>query len=201
MKRESFCLLVILFAVFSGTMILICTHPLNRRNEMPPPEAVKKLQQWKEHAVRLFDCKNYSTSERVLMRILKEEPENFAMRRLLGCIYFKTGRQSQAQQLFVEMLQKRPQDAVARNNLGMILAKEHKYEAALRSLLEAEKLLPASGLIHANLAYLYRQINSPIEAQEHWNKSIELLSTINSTPPPDVLFMLLPSLEAEVIYE
>ena len=93
----------------------------------------------------------FAEAEPLVLRMRRTFPQEPFPDRVLGRIYYETGRFAEAAALFQVLLLRSPSDAVARNNLGMTLLRLMRYEQSLRELRTAARLKPGEGYVRYNL--------------------------------------------------
>ena len=82
-------------------------------------------------------------------------PLDNMIRKILGRIYFETGRPDQALQLFMAMRISSPNDPVLANNIGMIMLYNRRFEQAINELQKAYRLSGGRPYVAFNLAHAY----------------------------------------------
>ena len=129
-----------------------------------PPQILRQLLNQSEH---LFREKRYPEAERSLKRILNLDRDNLVAMRMLGNVYYLSGRYYDAGNMFRSILARHPKDAVARNNLGLAMVNMQWYEAGIRELLAARALDPGQPGIDLNLSRAYEALGDTEKAAYH----------------------------------
>lgn len=104
--------------------------------------------------------KKYDESEILIRRILKIAPENHAMQRVAGKIFYCNGKLNEAETLLRNLLMRNPADILCRNNYAMVLLARKRPEA-LKELLRAYTDSRGSSFIAGNIAYAEKILKQP----------------------------------------
>lgn len=129
--------------------------------QSPSPQILRQLLNQSE---QLFGEKRYPEAERSLRRILNLDRDNLVAMRMLGNVYYLSGRYYEAGNMFRAILAHRPKDAVARNNLGLAMVNMQWYESGIRELLTARALDPEQPGIDLNLSRAYEALGDAEKA-------------------------------------
>jgi len=144
-------LLGILLAVAGATGAVIFTHPVGANVPATPP-GMQIFRHWKYRVTALMREGRFVEAEQLALRIRHAFPGQAFSDRLLGRIYYETGRFDEAAAIFrVLLLRSGGADAVARNNLGMTLLRLQRYEQSLRELRIAAAMMPNESYVRYNL--------------------------------------------------
>jgi Tfp pilus assembly protein PilF len=157
MNKNFFILLGILLLVTGLTAILIITQPIDskRKNKTLSPE---KYNQWMRINIKNYSEKNYAIAESGLVKILDTMPNDTFAKRLLGKIYYLSGRKNLSVAIYREILTKNSHDYIARNNLGILLVLQRSYEAGIKELRKAYEIKRCN-FIAENLSYSHKIAN------------------------------------------
>ena len=171
MSREIWRLLVMggaLLGVVLLTALVIHTYDrpgiTGRRQTKTAPASPQIIRQLLKQSERLVVKKRYPEAERSLKRILNFDRDNIAAMKMLGNVYYMSGRYYDAGNMFRAILARRPKDAVARNNLGLSMINMQWYEAGIRELLAARQLDPDQPGIDLNLSRAYEELGDTEKA-------------------------------------
>ena len=149
-RGRFFVLLGILIAVAGATGAVILTHP-SSASITAAPAGMQIFFHWKNRITVLIREGRFAEAEQLALRMRHTFPNQPLPERLLGRIYYETGRYDEAAAIFQVLLLRSPGDAVARNNLGMTLLRLQRYEQSLRELRIAAGMLPNEGYVRYNL--------------------------------------------------
>lgn len=133
------------------------------------------LEQRKQH---------HAEAERLLRRLLRDEPGNATAWLILGTGAYEQGRLDAALAHFAQAVLYAPKDARSHHYLGLTLGRRGWYGAAEEELRAAIQHDPKFADAHYNLATLYIQRIPPATelARRHYQKAMEL-----GTPPDEKL--------------
>ncbi len=109
-----------------------------------------------------------AAAEALLKELLIQEPSQPMALRLLGRIYYETGRYEEARCIFVKLIERNDFDAPAHNNLGQVLVRLGRYEEAQKELKTALEINPSSPLVYLNLSNLYSAMGNTEEARRYF---------------------------------
>ena len=143
-------LLGILIAVAGATGAVIFTHPTGA-SVSAAPVGMQIFFHWSNRITSLMREEHFVEAEQLALRMRHVFPNQPLPERVLGRIYYETGRYDEAAAIFQVLLLRSPGDAVARNNLGMTLLRLQRYEQSLRELQTAARILPEDGYVRYNL--------------------------------------------------
>ena len=149
-RLRFFILLGLLIAVAGATGAVILTHPAEEKLSSQPPR-MQLFFLWKHRVSKLMREERFAEAEPLVLRMRRSFPRESFPDRVLGRIYYETGRFSEAAAVFQMLLLRSPGDAVVRNNLGMTLLRLMRYEQSLRELRTAARLKPGEGYVRYNL--------------------------------------------------
>ena len=99
--------------------------------------------------------RKYRQAELLAEQAVRLLPANNVIRKILGRIYFETGRSDQALELFRAMRISLPNDPVLANNIGMIMLYNRRFEQAISELQKAYRLSGGRSYVAFNLAHAY----------------------------------------------
>jgi tetratricopeptide (TPR) repeat protein len=154
-KRRSMVLIGALFLIVSATGIVIVMNPaVSKNTEEQLPGRLRIL--WESKLEKNMHEKNFATAEELAARILRYFPADTKTRRILGRIFYETGRYDEAAEIFRFILMQSADDAVAYNNLAMTLFRQQRYEHSIRELQKARELVSDQIYIYYNFYQISR---------------------------------------------
>ena len=186
-KTNLFFLLICLMCVVVATVLLIVTRAIpvekqqtsaERRINARTANIVGKLGK----AYAALEENNPFLAEKILLQLLKSEPANPVALRMLGRIYYESGRFESAIGIYRKLLARNEYDASACNNLGQSLARQGNFPEALIHLHKALSLNPGSHSVHFNLAGVYNQLKQPEKARDHFAAAERLIQQHQGKP-------------------
>ncbi len=166
---------VSLLTVVMCTALLIRSRQPNIREEkIKVPERSFSMQKL-GHAYSAMAAGRDDLAEKILLDLLRAEKDNAAALRMLGSIYYRSGRIEQAEKLFLRLTES-VGDASSYNNLGLVHMRRGQYAEALEVLQKAEVLNPESPEIQLNLYQLYQAMNKPELSAAHLARGRALMA-------------------------
>lgn len=99
---------------------------------------------------------------------LKYRPEEEELLNILGMVYFKLKRYSDAETLYKKLVKLNPDVFILRSNLGVVLFKQGKIEEALAHFQRAVDLKPNYLKAHLYLGLIHRKMGKLEQALEHF---------------------------------
>jgi len=150
------------FLVLLGALVLTCAatgmviwhYP--ERPEEGSMQVDRRLRLALRQQIRMKMLgRKYRQAEMLVEQAVRISPMNNVYRKILGRIYFETGRQGQAMELFRAMRITAPDDPVLSNNIGMIMLYNRRFEQAINELQSAYRLSGGKPYIAFNLAHAY----------------------------------------------
>ncbi len=168
-----FSLLIPLAGVVLLTTLLVLTYrfPARRRAataaERQNSARLERTMQRLGRAYSEVEDGRLATAEVILKEILQHEPHPMALR-LLGRIYYESGRFPEAEEVFRKLIDRNMFDAPAHNNLGQVLFRRGQYPEALSELKKSLELNPESPMVHLNLSSVYAALNDQAAARRHF---------------------------------
>ena len=139
---------------------------LDRRMPAASPQLIRTLL---NESARFFSEERYPEAENSLRRVLNLDRDNIVAMRMLGNVYFLSGRYLEASAVFRAVLAKHPKDPVAHANLGETLIRMQWYEAGIRELLTARAIDPNQPGIDLSLAQAYEELGE-LKRAEHYRR-------------------------------
>ncbi|WP_294507688.1 tetratricopeptide repeat protein [uncultured Victivallis sp.] len=134
------------------------------RESTASPELIRALL---NESARFFTQKRYPEAEHSLRRVLNLDRDNLVAMRMLGNVYFLSGRYFEASSVFRAVLAKQPKDPVAHANLGETLIRMQWYEAGIRELLTARAIDPDQPGINLSLSRAYEELGDSATAGQY----------------------------------
>ncbi|MGA2629315.1 MAG: tetratricopeptide repeat protein [Terriglobia bacterium] len=107
-------------------------------------------------------------------RTLAISPDSYHIRNNLATIYWKQGRDVEAERQWEASLRLAPRSAVVLNNLGLLRSKQKRYEEAAELLRRAMRLKPNYTDPHINLGRLDLELERPAEAELQFRAAVAL---------------------------
>ncbi|MBS1370426.1 MAG: tetratricopeptide repeat protein [Lentisphaeria bacterium] len=167
--------LIVLLGALAGVVLLTAGviysydgQGSNRgRSERGPAASPQILRQLLSQSAKLFTEQRYPEAERSLKRILNLDRDNIMAQRMLGNVYYMSGRYFEASNVFRAILAKFPKDPTARANLGETMIRMQWYEAGIRELLTARILDPAQPGIDLSLSRAYEELGDRAAAEHY----------------------------------
>lgn len=98
-------------------------------------------------------------------------PEEDKVLNLLGMLYFKMEKHTEAREVYARLVQMHPDEAVLHSNLGIIEFKEGRLEEAEKHLQRALQIDAANPRPHQYLGLLYNNRDDLDRAAEHFRKA------------------------------
>ncbi len=172
-QSKLFCLLIPLACVVLLTTLLVATYrfPTYRRTataaERQNSARLERIMQKLGRAYSEVEDGRLATAEVILKEILQHEQHPMALR-LLGRIYYESGRFPEAEEIFRKLIDRNMFDAPAHNNLGQVLFRRGRYQESLGELQKSLELNPESPLVHLNLSSVYAALNDQEAARQHF---------------------------------
>ncbi len=99
---------------------------------------------------------------------LKYRPEEEELLNILGMVYFKLKRYSDAEVLYKKLVKLNPDVFILRSNLGVVLFKQGKTEEAMAHFQRAVDLKPNYLKAHLYLGLIYKKLGKLEQALEHF---------------------------------
>lgn len=154
----------------------------HRSESSNPPQIIGILL---DESARFFIQKRYPEAEHFLRQILNHDRNNITAMRMLGNVYFLSGRYFEAGSAFRAVLAKRPKDPAAHANLGETLIRMQWYKAGIRELLTARAIDPELPDIDLRLSRAYEEIGNTAAAEQYRKFSAERAARSRNRPEPD----------------
>ncbi len=166
---------VSLLTVVMCTALLIRSRQPNIREEKTrAPERSFSMQKL-GHAYSAMAARRDDLAEKILLDLLRAEKDNAAALRMLGSIYYRSGRIKQAEKLFLRLAENAG-DASSYNNLGLAYMRQGRHAEALTVLQKAEEMNPESPEIQLNLYQLYQLMDKPELSAAHLARGRALMA-------------------------
>ncbi len=172
-QSKLFSLLIPLACVVLLTTLLVVTYrfPTHRRTatsaERQNSARLERIMQKLGRAYSEVEDGRLATAETILNEILQHEQHPMALR-LLGRIYYESGRFPEAEEVFRKLIDRNMFDAPAHNNLGQVLFRRGQYQEALCELKKSLELNPESPMVHLNLSSVYTALKDQEAARRHF---------------------------------
>ena len=139
-------------------------------NAHPPTN----LNQLRDTAIRCHQNGMLTDAEQLYRQILAIAPADFAVRHLLGVIFFQRGQNAEALELIGAALKSRPHDAEALTNYGLVLQSLQRFDEALAQYGKAVAAKPDYALAWNNRGNLLLAMNRPQDALESYNRVLAI---------------------------
>ena len=107
-------------------------------------------------------------------RTLAISPDSYHIRNNLATIYWKQGRDADAEREWEASLRLAPRSAIVLNNLGLLRSKQKRYEEAADLLRRAMRLKPNYTDPHINLGRLDLELDRLAEAELQFRAAVAL---------------------------
>ena len=176
-KKGLFLLLGLLTGVVLLTACVIRSYnnqsPDQYRSRREPEASPQVVRGLLNESARFFTQERYPEAEHSLRRVLNLDRDNIMAMRMLGNVYFLSGRYFEASNIFRAVLAKHPGDPVAHANLGETLVRLKWYEAGIRELLTARAIDPNQPDIDMSLSRAYEELGDLAAAEEYRRKASE----------------------------
>ena len=117
---------------------------------------------------------DWSDDITLYMRTLAISPDSYHIRNNLATIYWKQGRDADAEREWETSLRLAPRSAIVLNNLGLLRSKQRRYEEAADLLRRAMRLKPNYTDPHINLGRLDLELDRPAEAELQFRAAVAL---------------------------
>jgi tetratricopeptide (TPR) repeat protein len=138
------------------------------------------------------DMKRYAESEKILLDVYREDPDNPMVLNHLGYFYAERGRNlDQAVQLVKRALHYEPLSGAYIDSLGWAYFKQGKHQEALQLLLRAAGYWENAEILD-HVGDAYHQLGQADKALEAWRKALRLdpdiegvREKLQQAPPPD----------------
>ncbi|HEY6240962.1 MAG TPA: tetratricopeptide repeat protein [Burkholderiales bacterium] len=139
-----------------------------------PPVNAESRQMYQQALIAL-GAGRYPEAERMLLAVIRREPELSGPHANLGILYARTGRSGQALESFKQAIRLNPDRAVYYNELGMMSRREGKFDDARRYYDKALDLDPNYAYAHLNIGILYDlYLQDTAKAMLHYQRYQEL---------------------------
>lgn len=117
---------------------------------------------------------DWSDDVTLYTRTLVISPDSYHIRNNLATIYWKQGRDAEAEREWEASLRLAPRSAIVLNNLGLLRSKQKRYEEAAELLRRAMRLKPNYTDPHINLGALDLELDRPTEAELQFRAAVAL---------------------------
>lgn len=133
-----------------------------------------------ERAKAALISRDYEQAVKVLKNLLKKQPEALEALAVLGSVYIRNGKLSEAKETYEKILELDTNNIDAINNLGVIYRRLKRYEDSLKVLQSVVDLGNESDTVYYNLGSTYKEMNKMKEAAE-------CFEVVLNNKPDDVL--------------
>ncbi len=178
-------LLLILVVLLTAVLILTYRSPEQRRiaaeSEAMHSVPQGQIMQLLGRAYSEMEDGHADAAEDILKEIVRRQRHPMALR-LLGRLYYETGRFSEAEEIFRILVKRNMFDAAAHNNLGQTLFRRGQNAEALEELKKSLELNPESPMVHLNLSGVYNALSDPESAREHLMEARKMLLNQSANP-------------------
>jgi Tfp pilus assembly protein PilF len=117
---------------------------------------------------------DWSDDVTLYTRTLVISPDSYHIRNNLATIYWKQGKDADAEREWEASLHLAPRSAIVLNNLGLLRSKQKRYEEAEDLLGRAMRLKPNYTDPHINLGTLDLELDRPAEAELQFRAAVAL---------------------------
>lgn len=155
--------------------------PARSSGEQATPQIIRELL---NESAQFFTREQYPEAEQTLRRVLSLDRDNIVAMRMLGNVYFLSGKYFEASEVFRAVLAKHPKDPVAHANLGETMIRMQWYEAGIRELLTARAIDPNQPGIDLSLSRAYEELGDTVQAQFFRRLASERAVRQRDVPPP-----------------
>jgi len=139
------------------------------------PAVNAESRQMYQQALTALGAGRYSEAERVLLAVIRREPELAGPRANLGILYARTGHPVQAFESLKQAIRLNPDRAAYYNELGMVSRREGRFDEARRYYAKALDLDPGYAYAHLNIGILYDlYLQDAAKAMQHYQRYREL---------------------------
>lgn len=123
-----------------------------------------------------YRAKKYDDAEKLLVRVVRSEPESGLGWLILGVIYYDQNKLDAALAALAQAVYYEPKDARAHHYLGVTIGRKGWYLGAEDEMRKAIALAPDYPEAHFNLAVFYLQRTPPaVElARRHYQQALDL---------------------------
>jgi Flp pilus assembly protein TadD len=159
-----------------ATAKLVKAEPPAAAPAKAEPAVNAESRQMYQQALTALRAGRYPEAERVLLAVIRREPELAGPRANLGILYARTGRPAQALESLQQATRLNPDRAAYYNELGMISRREGRFDEARRYYTKALDLDPNYAYAHLNIGILYDLYSQDAaKAMHHYQRYRELV--------------------------
>jgi tetratricopeptide (TPR) repeat protein len=126
-----------------------------------------------ERANSAIVARDFTYAEKLLMNLLRQNPDTPEALELLGSVYLRADRFENALSIYKKLSEIHPGNAEILSNLGSIYRRLGKYEESIAALLEAKKTGDDVETVLYNLGNTYKQMGNYAEAALCFSDVIE----------------------------
>lgn len=126
-----------------------------------------------ERANSAIVARDFTYAEKLLMNLLRQNPDTPEALELLGSVYLRADRFENALSIYKKLAEIHPGNAEILSNLGSIYRRLGKYEESIAALLEAKKTGDDVETVLYNLGNTYKQMGNYAEAALCFSDVIE----------------------------
>ena len=128
-----------------------------------------------QRALTLMADEKFTSAEKILQKIILENPDLAGPYVNLGIIYQKTDKDTEAEQALKQAIEHNPENIIAHNQLGILYRKSGRFDEARQMYDKALEIDPQYATAHLNLGILYDlYLNRPQMALSHYQRYLEL---------------------------
>jgi len=138
------------------------------------PQQSQDLDREFKAAVAQYDSGRYAEAATQLENLVREAPESFEVRELLGLVYSAQSQDARATQHLQKAVLLKPNSTPARTNLAANLARLGKFDLATEQFKKAVELEPRSFDTNHNLGESYVRVGKVAEAAPFLEKAQQI---------------------------
>ena len=119
-------------------------------------------------AENAFQAGDFARSEDILRSLLLFFPGSPTVERMLGNLFYSSGRYADAERIYQAILKRNPSDLVILNNIAMAQGMLGRFADAIENMKKVQEMNPDSAIPDLNLAALYSKADDRPLARRHF---------------------------------
>ncbi|MBO4492215.1 MAG: tetratricopeptide repeat protein [Lentisphaeria bacterium] len=119
-------------------------------------------------AENAFNAGDFIRAEDILRSLLLFFPGSPTVERMLGNLFYSSGRYTDAERFYQSILKRNPSDLVSLNNIAMAQGMLGRFADAIENMKKVQELNPESAIPDLNLAALYSKADDRPLARKHF---------------------------------